>query len=156
MIKNRKKYENCDLFEIDDFLKTEGANKKLLNDYIDAINKADENERTGHSIRNINKNNIEYLRHLLQEQKLDKHSVTKLIIMEEVEMFKEPQNWHLIDEVYENTYLPWMKALDDQDKAITLSIKRLIEPENYKSMEDSGIFDLVKQKKINGQFTRCN
>lgn len=149
MIRNRKKYENCDLFEIDNFLKTEGADKKLLNDYIDAINKANENERTGHSIRNINKNNIEYLRHLLQEQKLDKHSATKLIIMEEVEMFKEPQNWHLIDEIYENTYLPWMKALDDQDKAITLSIKRLIEPENYKSMEDSGIFDLVKQKKIN-------
>lgn len=105
----------------------------------------------------VTPNNLNYLKYNVNNGKLDDEVLAKLKMMSDKDIFKNPENWRLVDTVYKETYLPVHNLFKDKAgltfpekyAAENLSDMRINYPEKYKKIEDLGILDLIKQKKIN-------
>lgn len=109
-------------------------------------------------IYSITPNNIGYLKENIKLGKLDNEFITKLQIMAQGEIFKDPKNWQIADDVYKETYLPFKEILSNSSTpfrkgfiADLLSEMRISNPEQYKKLEDLGILKLIKEKKIDSR-----
>ncbi len=100
-------------------------------------------------------NNLAYLRQNLDSLN-DESVLIKLDMMQDSEIFRDPKNWAFADKVYEETYLPFKKLYpDNENTSFSQSIagpliadRRINYPDAYKKLEELGILDLIKQKKI--------
>ena len=106
-------------------------------------------------IYSITPNNIGYLKESIKLGKLDEEFITKLQIMGTSEIFKDPKNWAIADDIYKETYLPFKKVLSNSSTpfykdyiASSLAEIRAANPEQYKKLEDLGVLKFIKDKKI--------
>lgn len=138
--------------DINDFLIRTNGDTKLLDDLFDVAK--DKHLYLNRLVSSVNENNIEYLKHNMRLGNLDEEIIEKLSWMYNSEMFKDPKNWSFIDKVYDETYKPFKELYRESNNsyesaaAKILSSMRLESPEFYKKIEDLGILELMKSRKI--------
>lgn len=137
------------------FLRNTNADENLLKTI---LNKSlAEKHNIDDVLWSVTENNIEFLRHNLQAGKFDKEIVAKLNFIKGSEKFKNPENWAIADKIYNETYLPFQHLYANVENATPaqrwvgemLAEKRVNNPEIYKFLEQEGVIDLIKAKKIN-------
>ena len=155
ILKNKKFFAETDLYDINNFLNLQGADinmlLKLINTYKDSSNEF------AKILKAVSENNLEFLKKNLKNGKLSEENYHKLQIMRDVDTFKNPKDWHIVNEIYNETFLPIYKATNNQDIALRTSVElRMFEPEVYEKLKKEGILDLVIQKKLNPQMLILN
>lgn len=125
--------------------------KEIIEKYLDAKPK---NVDLDTIFWTVSGNNIEYLKYNMKNGKFNEELMEKLSISTESESFKDPKNWKIIDRIYDETYLPYKKVfagskVDSEVNAPkTIACLQIHEPEMYKKLEDLGILELIKSKRI--------
>ena len=148
LLKNKDKYNLFGISEINKFLNIEGANKNMLKKFMNALYKMDETSFS-YCGSAVSENNFEYFKKLLEENKINKENYIKLLITSECEMFKDPANWSIADDIYKETFLPIFKATGEKLwPAIDFCGMRTSDPEAYNKLKNSGFIDLIISKKL--------
>lgn len=130
-------------------------NKELLQTILKKV-KETQNKEIIHLISDTNPNNLEYLKHMHSENKFDSKSIVKFNLIGTSEKFKNKDNWKLIDKTYEETYSPianTQKTKEGAYYALETAKLQLINPTYFQELQNLGIIDLIKQRKVNPRLT---
>ena len=130
-------------------------NKELLQTILKKA-KETQNKKVIHLISDTNPNNLEYLKHMLSENKFDSKSIVKFNLIGTSEKFKNKDNWKLIDKTYEETYSPianTQKTKEGAYYALETAKLQLINPTYFQELQNLGVIDLMKQGKVNPRLT---
>lgn len=152
--KNPKLFRPYMIGGIDRFLRVTNKDENLLKSVL-SLAEEKKNVNLSDLIYSITPNNLAYLKENIKQGNLSEEFLVKMQIMQNKEKFKDMQNWSIADKIYQETYLPFKnlsitgKHVSSSDIAILLSEMRGTNPEQYKKLEDLGILNLIKDKKIN-------
>lgn len=139
---------------IDRFLRVTNKDENLLKSLL-KVTEENKNVSLGELIYSTTPNNLAYLKENIKQGNLGEEFFVKMQIMQDKEKFKDIQNWSIADKIYKETYLPFKnlditnKYFSSRDIATLLAEMRGTNPEQYKKLEDLGILNLIKEKKIN-------
>lgn len=139
---------------IDRFLRVTNKDEKLLKSVLSLVEEK-KNVNLADLIYSTTPNNLAYLKENVKQGNLGEEFLVKMQIMQTKEKFKDIQNWSIADKIYQETYLPFKnlgitsKHFSSEDIATLLSEMRGSNPEQYKKLEELGILNLIKDKKIN-------
>lgn len=139
---------------IDRFLRVTNEDENLFKSVL-KLAEANKNINLGDLIYSTTPNNLAYLKENIKHGNLGEEIIVKMQIMQNKEKFKDIQNWSIADKIYKETYLPFKnlsvtnKHFSSENLATLLSEMRGTNPEQYKRLEELGILNLIKDKKIN-------
>lgn len=139
---------------IDKFLRVTNQDENLLKSVL-RLAEEKKNVNLADLIYSTTPNNLAYLKENIKQGNLGKEMLVKMQIMQANESFKDMQNWSIADKIYKETYVPFKnlsitnRYFSSEDIATLLSEMRGTNPEQYKKLEDLGILNLIKDKKIN-------
>ena len=155
LVKNKDTYNQFSVGEINNFLSIEGADKNILKKYVDTLNKMNKKKDIDYDLGAVSANNFEYFKKLLEKNKINEENYFKLLLTNGHEMFKKPENWPLVDDIYRETFLPIFKSTDENLwPALAVSAMRICNPESYNKLKTSGIINLVVSKKLKPDILR--
>lgn len=152
LLKNRELCNQYSISDINKFLSIKGTDKNILKKYMNALNKMNENSYFGSSLDSVSENNFEFFKKCLDNGKINEENYFKLLITNENQEFKNPENWLMVDKVYKETFLPIFKSLNkDLYTALYISKMQINRPEMYNKLKQNGILDLVATGKLKSE-----
>ena len=145
------------LTDINSFLSKKGTDEKLLKEIFEKSIKTGNPDAFSRISYFTNEKNLDFLKKCLENETLDAESLFKLKIIG-----INPSYETQLDKVCEEIFRPLLKIFEKKRTtareadfiAGDIAQMKLVEPEIFKKIEDSGILDLVLQEKINPRILR--